>query len=116
MRPWILYSLARLGIFAVVLAVLLPVLAQHLDLRFAAAVAAVIAAVVAFCVSYLALGRLRAGVTQSIAATRTQRRRRSADEEAEDAAVDGVDEPAASAEPTPTRAAPGATPTEPGRD
>lgn len=76
MRPWILYSLARLGLFAGVLAVLLL-------LRLEWWIAAIAAAVIALCVSYIFLGGLRTRAAEQLATVRTPRPTR--DDDAEDA-------------------------------
>jgi protein-S-isoprenylcysteine O-methyltransferase Ste14 len=78
-RDWIVYTLARLGVFAVVFLTLVWFLPYW--------VAAIFAALIALCVSYLALGRLRERVTVSLASRRTRSDR--ADEAAEDAALEG---------------------------
>ena len=84
MRPWLLYSLARLGVFALVLVVLLL-------LGIEGWLAAVIAAVIALCISFLAFGRLRQRVVDDIAARRAGTAvptLAETDAEAEDAQVD----------------------------
>lgn len=75
-KPWVVYSLARLGIFAVIFAALLysgiyPWLS------------AIIAAIVSFCASYLFFGKLRDAVARDIVARRA-RPATSPDTEAED--------------------------------
>lgn len=61
MRPWLIYTLARVGVFAVLFAVLYVVLDG--DWLTSAAVAAV----AAFCISYIALGPLRRRVADELA-------------------------------------------------
>jgi divalent metal cation (Fe/Co/Zn/Cd) transporter len=65
-KPVVLYTLVRLGLFAVLIAILVPLLAAWVP----AWVSAVIAAVVAFCISYLAFGNLRRRVSEDLAAAR----------------------------------------------
>jgi cobalamin synthase len=84
-KPWVVYSLVRLGLFAVLLVILVPLLSALVP----AWVSAVIAALIAMCVSYLVLGRQRRAVATSIAEARETRRERSADERAEDDALEG---------------------------
>ena len=79
MKPWLLFSVIRLAIFAVVLTVLL--LAQTPGW-----IAAIIAAVFGFAASYLFLGKLRAQVAQSVEDRRSGKTHaRTDDEDAEDA-------------------------------
>ena len=79
MKPWLLFSVIRLAIFAVVLTVLL--LAQTPGW-----IAAIIAAVFGFAASYLFLGKLRAEVAQSVEDRRSGKTHaRTDDEDAEDA-------------------------------
>jgi len=67
-RSWVLYTLARLGVFAAVLAILLLVgLPWWL--------AAIFATVIALAISFLALGRLRDGVVADLAARAEHRGR-----------------------------------------
>jgi hypothetical protein len=78
-KPWLLFSVIRLAIFAVVLTVLL--LAQTPGW-----IAAIIAAVFGFAASYLFLGKLRAEVAQSVEDRRSGKTHaRTDDEDAEDA-------------------------------
>lgn len=58
-RSWLLYSLIRIGLFAVVLAVLLL-------LQFQPWVAAIVAAVVALCISYIFLRKPREAVAKNL--------------------------------------------------
>ena len=79
MKPWLLFSVIRLAIFAVVLTILL--LAQTPGW-----IAAIIAAVFGFAASYLFLGKLRAQVAQSVEDRRSGKTHaRTDDEDAEDA-------------------------------
>ncbi|MFM9876519.1 MAG: DUF4229 domain-containing protein [Rhodoglobus sp.] len=77
MKPWVLYSLVRVGVFAVVLAILLVVGVPWW-------LAAIIAAVVGLCVAYIFFGRLRDAVALDIA-DRRSRTTKDADQVAEDA-------------------------------
>ncbi|GGL05036.1 hypothetical protein GCM10007382_26180 [Salinibacterium xinjiangense] len=75
-KPWVAYSLARVGIFAVIFAALLysgiyPWLS------------AIIAAVISFCASYLFFGKLRDAVARDIVVRRAKPAT-NADTEAED--------------------------------
>ncbi|HWH26735.1 MAG TPA: DUF4229 domain-containing protein [Pseudolysinimonas sp.] len=66
MRPWITYTLLRLGLFAVSLIVLM-LIGVPLWL------AAILAAAIGFCVSYIFFPRLRERVAVDLAAARTRR-------------------------------------------
>ena len=83
MKAWLVYTLARLGIFAAALAVLLVV-----GLRWYWA--AIGAALIGLLVSYIALPGLRSRVTSSIAARRG-RTEHDADSDFEDDFVDAAD-------------------------
>ena len=64
-KPWITYSLVRVGLFvAIFVALLLAGIVPWL--------CAVIAAVVSFCASYLFFGKLRDAVAQDIVARRAR--------------------------------------------
>ena len=63
MKPWLAYSLVRLGVFAVVFALLMLA-----NVPFW--LAAIIAAVVGLCVGYIFFGRLRDAVALDIAKRR----------------------------------------------
>lgn len=84
MKPWLKYSLIRLGVFVIVLVVLLfigvpPVLAT------------IIAAVVGLCVAYIFFGKLRAEMTADLIARRASAAAvvpRDADSAAEDAEIE----------------------------
>lgn len=77
MKPWIAYSLVRVGVFAVVFAALLVANVTWW-------LAAVIAAVVGLCVAYIFFGKLRDAVALDIAERRA-RPAGDADSAAEDA-------------------------------
>lgn len=80
MKATLLYTLARIGLFAVVFAVLrLTPLSVYL--------AAAVAAVIAMLVSYIFFGRLRRGVADTIVKRRVAPERDD-DADAEDAALD----------------------------
>ncbi|MDJ0336369.1 DUF4229 domain-containing protein [Salinibacterium sp. G-O1] len=65
MKPWVAYSLVRIGLFAVIfVALLLAGIVPWL--------CAVIAAVVSFCASYLFFGKLRDAVALDIVARRSR--------------------------------------------
>ncbi|MBU1588862.1 MAG: DUF4229 domain-containing protein [Actinobacteria bacterium] len=77
MKPWIAYSLVRVGVFAVVFAALMLANVTWW-------LAAVIAAVVGLCVAYIFFGKLRDAVALDIAERRS-RPAGDADSAAEDA-------------------------------
>ena len=77
MKPWVAYSLLRLGVFAVVFALLMLANVPWW-------LSAVIAAVIGLCVGYIFFGRLRDAVALDIAARRA-RPAGDADTAAEDA-------------------------------
>lgn len=77
MKPWIAYSLVRIGVFAVVFAALLFT-------PLPTWLAAVVAAVVGLCVGYIFFGKLRDAVALDIAERRA-RPAGDADSAAEDA-------------------------------
>jgi uncharacterized membrane protein len=78
-KPWLIYSVIRVALFAGLLAVLLAVGIEGW-------LAALIAAVVGLCVSYLFFGRLRSQVAQGVADRRSGKTTaRTDDEDAEDA-------------------------------
>lgn len=76
MRPWITYTLVRVGLFAVFFAVLFA-----LGLEWW--LAAIVAAALGFCVAYIFFRRLRERVAAELAAARANTGQRS-DEAAED--------------------------------
>ncbi len=77
-KPWVLYSLVRVGVFAIALAVLLVV---GLDWWLAA----ILATVIGLCVAYIFFGKLRDAVASDLA---DRRGRASTDS---DAQVEDVD-------------------------
>lgn len=79
-RQVVVYTVIRVGIFAVALGVLLA-------LQVNPYIAAIVAAVIGFCVSYLVLSRQRAAVVQKVADLRG-RASTDDDSEAENAAID----------------------------
>ena len=62
-KPWVTYTLLRIGLFAAVLAILLL-------LNIEWWIAALVAAVIGLCVSYIFFGGLRDAVARDIAARR----------------------------------------------
>ncbi len=84
-RQWILFSLIRVGTFAVALALLLL-------LGVNVFVAALGAAVIGFCVSYIFLRKQREAVSTSIGHLRANKDR-DRDNELENEALDRFDEP-----------------------
>jgi type VI protein secretion system component VasK len=85
MRAWVLFTVVRVGMFAVLFAALYALTAQLGS--FAWVGAAVIAALLSLCISYIFFGKLRARVATEMA-QRTQERKAKAgsDEDAEDRA------------------------------
>lgn len=83
MKAWLVYTLARLGIFAAALAVFFV-------LGFKWYWATIVAAVVGLLVSYIALPKLRGRVTESLANRRTVPEH-DADSDFEDDFVDAAD-------------------------
>jgi hypothetical protein len=79
-KPWLKYSIVRLGLFAVVLGLLLV-------LRFDPFWATLIAAVVGFCVSYLFFAPLRGKVALDLADRRSRPAKLDDDSVAEDEAI-----------------------------
>lgn len=63
MKPWVVYSLLRVGLFAAVFAILMLLGIEWW-------LSAIIAAVVGLCVSYIFFGRLRDRVARDIATRR----------------------------------------------
>lgn len=80
-KPWLAYSLIRVGVFAVLfVALLFTALPPWLS--------AIVAAVIGLCVAYLFFGRLRHAVATDLAERRaTASRHQDADAQAEDAAL-----------------------------
>ncbi len=70
MKPWITYSLVRVGIFAVVLTILLLLLPRE-----SWWVAAIAAAIIGLCVSTIFFGDLRRRVAEDLASRRGTRPR-----------------------------------------
>lgn len=90
MRPWISYTLWRVGIFAVAFGVLYAALRLPLEslgiAGFAVpAIAALIAALISLTVSYIFLARMREAVAQDVADRRARRHEADADSAEEDA-------------------------------
>jgi len=83
-KPWVTYSIVRLGLFAIALAVLLL-------LGFDPLWAAVLAAVIGFCVSYIFFAKLRTQVASSLAERRAAPPEKHVDDAVEDDALDGRD-------------------------
>jgi hypothetical protein len=92
-KAWLTYTLARLGIFAAVLAILLVIGIQW-------AFATIGAALISLLVSYIALPRLRWQVATSLA-ERKQAPEHDADSDYEDDFVDAADAPAPASPPAP---------------
>ncbi|MBT2503378.1 DUF4229 domain-containing protein [Curtobacterium sp. ISL-83] len=86
MKAWLIYTAARLGIFAVALAVFLVI-------GFPWYWATIVAALVGLLVSYIALPKLRADVASSLANRRVVPER-DEDSDFEDDFVDAADTPA----------------------
>jgi uncharacterized membrane protein YphA (DoxX/SURF4 family) len=81
MRPWISYTLLRVGLFGLIFVILLLVGLEPW-------VAALIAAAIGFCVSYIFFRPLRQEVADELSEARTSRKSESAaasDEDVEDA-------------------------------
>lgn len=78
MRPWVSYTLLRVGLFALIFIVLLV-------LQVTPWIAALIAAAVGFCVSYIFFRPLRNEVAEELAESRAVRApAKKSDEEVED--------------------------------
>ncbi|TAL42551.1 MAG: DUF4229 domain-containing protein [Salinibacterium sp.] len=77
MKPWIAYSLVRLGLFAALFALFAYLGAQLI-------LAAVLAAIISFCISYIFFSRLRDAVALDVAQRRSRGATVDADAEAED--------------------------------
>ena len=87
MRAWVLFTIVRVGLFAVLFAVIYALTAQIG--AFAWAGAAVVAALLAFCISYIFFGKLRARVATEMAERARDRRAKSGSDEAtEDTVID----------------------------
>ena len=86
MRPWIKYTLIRLGIFVVALVILLVVGVNPY-------LSAIVAAVAGFVLSYVFFRKLRGQVAEELARrNETPEPIRNADTEAEDEAIDARDQ------------------------
>jgi membrane protein implicated in regulation of membrane protease activity len=95
-RPWIVYSLLRLGVFAAVFALLATYLRLPLESMGIAGfpmylLAALVAALISFAVSYIFFARLRHAVAADLADRRERARRGEVDDDTaeEDALLDG---------------------------
>lgn len=77
MKPWVVYSLVRLGLFAVILAALLL-------LQIDPFLSAAIAAVGGFCLAYIFFPKLRTQVAQDMADRRANAGKPDEDAVAED--------------------------------
>jgi flagellar biosynthesis/type III secretory pathway M-ring protein FliF/YscJ len=85
MPAWVLFTIVRVGLFAVLFAALYAATAQLGS--FAWAGAAVLAALLAFCISYIFFGKLRARVAAEMAErARTRKAKAGSDEDLEDRA------------------------------
>jgi len=78
-KPWVIYSLVRVGVFALVFALLMAT--QQIPWW----AAAIIAAVIGLCVAYIFFGKLRDAVARDIAQRRSTPEKKDADQLAEDA-------------------------------
>lgn len=67
MKPWVAYTLLRVGLFAGVFAVLMLLGIEWW-------LSAVLAAVIGLCVAYIFFGRLRSAVAKDLAERRMSRR------------------------------------------
>ena len=91
-RTWLLFSLIRIGLFAVILSLLLLLLSPG---GVPAWISALLAAVISLCISFIFLRKPREEAARSLYEARasTKRSQSSAagdDEDVEDAAVDGT--------------------------
>jgi uncharacterized protein (DUF58 family) len=80
-KPWVKYSIIRIGLFAVLLLVFLL-------LGIPGWISALLAAIVGLCVAYIFFRPLRDATVSSVAARRSAPALASDDESAEDAAID----------------------------
>lgn len=76
-KPWVIYSLVRIGIFALALAVLMLIGLEWW-------IAALLAAVIGFLVAYIFFAKLRDAVTNDIVARRESPEKKNDDALAED--------------------------------
>jgi 4-hydroxybenzoate polyprenyltransferase len=91
-RTWLLFSLIRIGLFAVVLAILLLLLSPG---GVPAWISALLAAIIALCISFIFLRKPREEAAKSLYEARVSTKRSQStasgdDEDSEDAAVDGT--------------------------
>lgn len=91
-RTWLLFSLIRIGLFAVVLAILLLLLTPG---GVPPWISALLAAIIALCVSFIFLRKPREEAAKSLYEARASTKRSQStasgdDESSEDAAVDGT--------------------------
>jgi tetrahydromethanopterin S-methyltransferase subunit C len=75
-KPWVAYSLVRIGVFAVAFAILMVLKAPFW-------LAAIVAAIIGLCVGYIFFGKLRDAVALDIVARRS-RAPKDSDAEVED--------------------------------
>ena len=75
-KPWVVYSLVRVGVFAVAFAILMVIGLEWW-------ISALVAAVIGFCVAYIFFGKLRNAVALDIVARR-ESTAKDADQLAED--------------------------------
>ncbi len=108
MRPWIVYSLLRFGIFAAVFALLatylrLPLESTGINGFPVFLIAGLGAALISFAVSYIFFGRLREAVAVDVAERRARAQRGEVDDDTaeEDALLDGDDADPAGPPPPP---------------
>jgi mannitol-specific phosphotransferase system IIBC component len=92
-RTWLLFSLVRIGLFAVVLAILLLLLTPG---GVPPWISALLAAVISLCVSFIFLRKPREEAARSLYEARASTKRSQAtvtgdDEDSEDAVVDSTD-------------------------
>lgn len=82
MRPWLLYSLLRIGLFAVTLLLMWWLLGPSWDAWWW--LAAIFAALISLCISYIFFNGLRSKVVADLAARAEARRANDPDAAAED--------------------------------
>ena len=86
MRPWLKYTIIRVGLFVVLFAITYPLFLASgiMSLQVSGFVAAIISAIISLCISYLGFAKLR----NEVALELVERRAKppiNPDEEAEDA-------------------------------
>jgi type III secretory pathway component EscV len=91
-RTWLLFSLIRIGLFAVVLAILLLLLTPG---GVPSWISALLAAIIALCISFIFLRKPREEAAKSLYEARTSTKLSQStvagdDEDSEDSAVDGT--------------------------